>query len=265
MRTDPKRAIGTAAAALLVCAVGLNAGAASRYTETFDSGAAGWSHAGSLAVTGEESGLRGQFAAQGFPFPESGSFVATNTASNGAFNGDYSAAGIQLIGFSFLAQDVLPSAALVRWSGPESSFFRSFADAIAQTGVWYRIAFSLQSQAAGRWVGGMEPAFEESLRDVRSLEIQITRAGMTAQRYRLEDVFVDALPAGTEVFGDGAVVWSRLRADQAYVVEAVGDPTQAWEAVEGFAASNSTRIWLDPAPTHAPRRFYRLRFPEYQP
>lgn len=264
MAIDWKQMIGFCVLAAFTCG-GLNAGGASIYTETFDSGAAGWSHAGSLAVTAEESGLRGQFAAQGFPFPESGSFWADAAASGGAFAGNYSAAGVQLIGFSFLAQEALPSAALVRLSGAETSFFRSFADAIAQTGVWYRIVFSLQSQAAGRWVGGTEPAFAEVLRDVQRLEIQITRAGMTAQRYRLEDVFLDALPAGTEVSADGTVAWSRLRADQAYVVEAAADPTQAWEAVDGFICESPTHLWQDPAPAPAPRRFYRLQCPEYQP
>jgi hypothetical protein len=160
---------------------------------------------------------------------------------------------------------VLPSAALVRWSGPESSFFRSFADAIAQTGVWYRIILSLQSKEAGRWMGGTAAAFAGTLRDVRSLEFQITRAGMTAQRYRLEDVFLDALPAGTDVSADGTVAWSRLRTNQAYVIETAGGPTQEWEAVDGFTATGSTRTWLDPAPTNAQRKIYRLQFPEYQP
>lgn len=264
MAIDWKQTIGFCVLAAFTCG-GLNAGGASIYTETFATDAAGWSQAGNLAMTAEDSSLRGQFAAQGFPFPESGSFWADDAASGSAFVGEYPAAGIQLIGFSFMAQDVLPSAALVRLSGPESSFFRSFADAIAQTGVWYRIVLSVQSKEAGRWVGGTAAAFAETLRDVRSLEIQITRAGMTAQRYRLDDVFLDTLPAGTDVAGDGTVVWSSLRADQAYVVEAAGDPSRGWEAVDGFAATGPTRTWLDPAPIHAQRKIYRLLFPEYSP
>lgn len=52
---------------------------ASIHTESFSSGAAGWLASGSLQVAAVDETLRGQFAAQTFPFPESGAFVATNT------------------------------------------------------------------------------------------------------------------------------------------------------------------------------------------
>lgn len=247
------------------CAVA-GARAAVIQTEDFTAGAAGWISSGSLVMTATNGTLQGAFAAQGFPMPESGSLAATNTSSDGAFAGNYPAAGIQLVGFSFMARDVLPSAALIRWTGPSAGFFRSFASAITQTGVWYRLAFSLRSKEAGNWIGGTAGAFGEGLAEVRSLEIQLTRTGMAAQRYELDDVFVDALPAGACVHSNNGtqVLWSSLRPDTAYVVEATAAPDMPWEQAGALTATNTLQVWPDSAATGMPTRAYRLRFREVQ-
>ena len=237
--------------------------AAAAHTETFASSVAGWTNAGSLQLGVTNQTLRGFFAAQGVPMPETGSYVATNTSSSGAFTGDYDAAGIRLIGFSFMAQDVLPSAALLRWQTSTSSFFRSFASHVATTGVWYRLAFSLTSKEAGNWVGGSSPAFNEGLQAVKGLEIQLTRAGMAAQRYYVDDVFVDSLPLGmVDSTGGMQVRWSSLRTNVAYVVEAADDPRAQWDAIDGFVATETTQLWPDLTATN--RRVYRLLFHEIQ-
>ena len=241
---------------------------ASIYTESFSSGAADWLSSGGLQVAAVDETLRGQFAAQTFPFPESGAFVATNASSGGAFVGDYPAADIQLVGFSFMAETVLPSAALVRWSGPTSSFFRSFASLVTQTCVWYHVAISLRDKDAGRWVGDTAQAFDEGLLDVQRLEIQLTRAGMTAQRYYLDNVFLDALPVGMDLSLSEVgcqVSWSRLRTNVAYVVQSAVDPTANWVPADVFVATGRTHAWLDESATNALRRVYRLVFPQSQP
>ena len=240
--------------------------AAVLHAEDFADGANGWISSGRLTMSATQGTLQGTFAAQGFPMPESGSFVATNTSSGGAFVGDYPAAGLQLVGFSFMARDVLPSAALIRWTGPTSSFFRSFASAITQTGVWYRVAFSLRSKEAGSWIGGTAEAFGEGLTDVRSLEIQLTRTGMAAQRYELDDVFVDALPAGacTHATNGTQVLWSSLRPNTAYVVEAAATPDMTWEEAGAFTATNTLQVWPDPTANATTTRVYRLLFLEVQ-
>ncbi len=234
------------------------------HTEAFAGGAGGWTASGSLQVAAVDEGLRGSFAAQGFPVPESGSFVANPTASGGAFAGDYAAAGIQLVGFSFMARDVLPSAALVRWTGPSASFFRSFAGHVTRTGVWYRLAFPLKEEYAGRWIGGGAEAFAAGLADVRSLEIQLTRTGVASQRYEVDDVFVDRLPTGACAVGtNGAqVLCSALRTNTAYVVEAAGAPDRAWEEAGAFVASQPVQAWMDGGATGRATRVYRLRFDE---
>ncbi len=251
------------AVAGLILAV--SAPAATLHTESFDTGEAGWTGTNRLVVESTDGVLLGRFPDQSVPMPESGSFLATATASAGAFVGDYTGGGIQLIGFSFLAEDVPPSSALLRWSSSTSSFFRSFASYVAETGVWHRIAISLHSRDAGQWVGGTTPAFEDSLRDVQRVEIQLARAGMAAQRYRIDDVFIDVLPAGAGITGDGTLMWSRLRTNVAYVVQAAVDPTQAWEDVDAFVATDRMQAWVDPASTNERQKVYRLMTPELQP
>ena len=267
MDTRAKRKIWCAAWLAWLALACPCAWAASAHVETFSSGTAGWSQAGSLQLAATNQSLRGLFVAQGVPMPEIGSFVATNVSSGGAFTGDYDAAGIRLIGFSFMAQNVLPSAALLRWQGPTSSFFRSFASVVTTTGVWYRFAFSLASKDAGKWVGGSDIAFAESMLAVQGLEIQLTRAGMAAQRYYVDDVFVDALPWGSvgtaSPTGGLPVVWSSLRPNVAYVVQTAEQPSNSWNYAGNFVATNTTQAWPDFTATNH-QRVYRLLFNEIQ-
>lgn len=259
-----KRNIWRAALLAWIALAGSCAWAAAVHVETFAAGAAGWTNAGTLQLAATNQTLRGLFAAQGVPIPETGSFMATNASSGGAFTGDYDAAGIRLVGFSFMAQNVLPSSALVRWQGPTSSFFRSFASYVAATGVWYRFAFSLANKDAGKWVGGSATAFDEGLQAVKSLEIQLTRAGMAAQRYYLDDVFVDGLPFGTlRSTGGVEVLWSSLRTNVAYAVQSADQPSDPWNAAGNFTATGATQAWPDPSATNR-HRVYRLLFNENQ-
>lgn len=234
------------------------------HEETFAGGQSGWTNSGSLTTGATNGLLRGRFAAQTIPTPGTGAFVAANGSSAGAFIGDYHAAGIHLVGFSFMAQDVLPSAALLRWQGPTSSYFRSFAAYVVATGVWYRLAFSLESKEAGGWTGGGEEAFRADLADVQRIEIQLSRSGMAAQRFQIDDVFVDELPAGLIApAADGVhILWSALQPGATYAVDVAGQPTKPWIETGLFAATNRVQEWIDPDADSAEGRIYRLRFGE---
>lgn len=248
-------------AMLVLAGASLCARGAGVHTETFSSGRMGWTNTGTWVTAGTNNALRGQFGSQSIPSPESGSWAATNTSSGGAFVGDYDAAGIRLVGFSFMAQDVLPSSALIRWHGPSGSFFRSFLPYVTATGAWCRVAFSLADKAAGGWVGGTEEAFQTGLTNVQWVEIQVTRAGTAAQRYFLDEVFLDGLPEGTRIrFGE--VSWTPLRTNVAYGVEVAEDPGGAWTEADSFSATNREQVWLDAEATNEERRVYRLKFDE---
>lgn len=239
--------------------------AATVHTETFAGGLAGWTNAGAMPLAISNQALRGRFAAQGIPVPETGTFVATNTSSGGAFTGDYNAAEIQLIGFSFMAQNTVPSTALLRWLGPTSSYFQSFGSHVVATGVWYKMAFSLAAGAAGQWSGGAADEFADALADVRGLEIHVTRAGMDAQNYFIDDVFLDALPVGNPNTTDGKqVAWSQLRSNVVYVVESAETAAGPWEYLDEFMAVGRSLVWQDGTSSNINRRVYRLLSTESQ-
>lgn len=245
--------------ALALTAAG--AQAASIKTESFTGGRMGWTNTGTWVTAGTNNALRGQFGPQGIPIPENGGWVATNTSSGAAFVGDYTAAGIQLIGFSFKAENVLPSSALIRWYGPTSSYFRSFTSHVLATGVWYRLAFALTDKETSGWVGGGSEGFALGLTNVQWIEIQVSRSATNVQRYLVDDVFVDGLPEGVSL-ALGQVVWSTLRTNVGYTVEAAEDPKGTWAEAGSFSATNRTQSWVDPEATNEGRRVYRLYFNE---
>ena len=264
-----RRAAGRAAIGLFLASfacTGLLAPAAEIHLESFAADSAGWTNSGALTVGATNGFLLGRFAAQTIPAPGTGAFVATNGSSGGAFVGDYPAAGIQLIGFAFMAQDVLPSSAILRWHGPTSSYFRSFAASILQTGVWYRLAFPMESRAAGRWQGGGEELFALDRADVKSVEIQVSRSGTTAQRYGVDDVFVDVLPTGSigPAASDVHLFWTALQAGTVYAVETAAQPGGPWTETARLAATDRVQEWSDPDASAASNRLYRLRFAECQ-
>jgi hypothetical protein len=261
------RAGGRARFAVLLLFPGSLVFAASLTNETFVAGAASWRSGGSLAVSAAGDGtLRGQFAAQGMPTPESGSFVATNTSSGGAFAGDYGAVRAGLLGFSFKAQQVLPSDFVVRLHGPGGSMFHTLTNHLQATGVWYRFTLSLQGRALGGWVGGDEDAFAQILNDVRWVQVYVQRSGTAAQEYFLDDVFLAASPRATAIeVQNGPVLsmtWDDLRTGIVYGVERATPTSSSWTASAVFtaAAPSVTRsVPLDGEPAEF---LYRLTEPE---
>ena len=207
--------------------------AAQLNTESFSAGRAGWTNEGNWTVQATNQYLRGSFPAQGIPLPESASWRAGDTASGGAFTGDYVAAGAEMIGFSFFAEQVLPSELQIRLVGVSNTFFRSVVAQLIATGLWHHIDLSLESAAEGGWTGGDEQAFADIRRDVRHVSIQVFRSGAVLQRYRLDDVYLGAKPAmddlvmsGDDIAGD----WVHVRPGRAYRMESAIDPRAAWSA-----------------------------------
>ena len=251
----------------LIVVLGVTGGVVVRgaavHTETFSSSAAGWVGAGDMTLSWTNNMLRGQFGSQGIPTPQTGSFVATNTASGGAFAGDYQGEGIQLIGFSFRASGVVPSAIQIRFWNTNSTFFRGCTTYVASTGTWYHFAFSMADRDAGGWVGGTPEGFAEALNDVGWVEVQLTRNGTALQRYYLDDYFVDHLPRGSlQTTGEIQVVWSHLRTNVVYTMESADTPLDPWEEQTSFAATNRVVEWSDASATGTAHRIYKLYFLE---
>jgi hypothetical protein len=233
------------------------------YRETFSEGMAGWTNSGQLSVAYSNGALVGRFAAQAIPAPDTGALRATNTSSGGAFVGNYRDAGIWLIGLSFMAADIIPSSCALRLVGVTNSFFRSFKSYIVQTGVWYRFAFPVTSVAEGGWVGGSEALFQSVITNVLGVQIELLRNGTEAQRYFVDDVFLDRVPEGfIEATSHVPITWSYLQSNRLYYVQTCAHLTDEWETADSWVATNRTHTWTDAAATNFMQRFYRLSTPQ---
>jgi hypothetical protein len=247
--------------ALPMLLLAVSARAAGLYTETFEGSAGGWGgEAGSsMTVTNAATGgnpdgcLLGSYAAIfGPPPPGSQAWVATGAVEAAAFTGDYVAAGAQLMGFDFLAADVLPSAAFLDiYSGTNLPIRHSFQERILHTGAWHAIRISLASPQAGQWVGNTLK-FSDILANVTRVEILLTRNGGDAQVYRLDNIFLDRLPEAadpmTAATGSVTVAWQSLRTNDDYRVESATNLLSAdWVTRETFAATSSVHAFTFPA------------------
>lgn len=232
------------------------------YCETFSSSTAGWTNSGQLAMAYSNGALMGRFAAQFIPVPDTGALRATNTSSGGAFVGDYAGADIWLIGFSFMAADIVPSSCAIRLFGATNSFFRSFKSFVVQTGVWYRFAFPVTSAADGGWIGGSEEAFRSMITNVFGVQIELLRNNTNFQRYFVDDVFLDRVPEGFAGLGlPVPISWTYLQSNRLYYVQACAELTNEWQIVDSWVATNRTHTWWDPDSTNLAQRFYRLSTP----
>lgn len=261
----------SAAAGLGMILFALTGQSAHVHSESFGTSAAGWTNEGQWATFGVTNGhLWGRFSASGGPpTPQFGLFIATNTASAGAFTGDYDAAGLTLIGFSIYAADARPQDLLVRWYGGDGfSYFRSgLASNIVSTGVWYTLTFPLQNKTAGGWFGSSETNFAAARQAVTRFEIRVDRNGSAAQQYFVDPVFVDSHPALLALAADsGSAVLSLgvLQTGATYRIEAADTATGTWTHADTLIATNRVMPWPVPDASFT-TRFFRVAQDERTP
>lgn len=231
-------------------------------TETFQVGANGWvggvSIAGAWSFTG--SVARVSFFDTGVPIPDEANLTNQPFATSGSFTGNFVSAGIELIGVRFQARNFLPSDIQLSFRGATSIYHRSFS--IAQTGVWYTLAASLNDAQRGGWTnvaGGLDD-FQHALTEVKSVGVRIVRSGQSAQDYLIGEIFLDHLPASAGLAvadGEYAATWQRLRPTVSYVVEGSTNLLASpWVPLAQFAATNESQSLALPA-TNNPQ-FLRL-------
>ena len=242
----------------MVCA----ATGAERYTERFNSSLSGWTNQGHI-VWGQTNGYAvTQFNAQGVPFSESSSFIGNTNASLGRFTGNYSGSDVELVGFKFLAENVLPTVLTFEIKRGANVFFQSLQNYVISTGVWYSFNFSLESLNNGGWIGGNETDFTNTLSDVQQLAVRVQRTGTPRQVYRVDDVYLDRIPAGSAMPTEGLTRWSNLRTNQLYNVEITDELLKnRWTNIHSFVATSNLEEYMDPSATNATTRFYRLVIP----
>ena len=214
--------------ALSFCA---QAQAASLYTESF-SGSSGWSSSGGAAVAETLGELRVSFP-DIFPLPpESVLLLATNGASGGAFTGDYAAAGVELIGFRFKADDAVPDSLLIELrAGAQSYSSPQLRGQVVQTGVWCDVWTVL---GGDEWAGN-----SSVVTGVTQLAVYIKQAASGAETCHVDDVFTDSMPIAGRVAAGAAettiVSWSHLRSGWFYSVSTCVElPAGNWSNVSAF-------------------------------
>jgi hypothetical protein len=192
--------------------------------------------------------------------------LATLRPAAAAFTGDYVAAAIELIGFRYRADHVLPSSLYVELKGASSLFQRVLSP--PPVGVWGYYMVSLADAASGGWKAkrGNNDNFAAALRDVQSLEVKIRRSGVTAQAHVMDDLFVDGLPnaaGGTSVPGAGTmrVGWDALQSGMPYVLQVGASVAGPWTDTGTVLATNHLHHIDLPAAGPAPQQFFRLRGP----
>lgn len=222
--------------ALLSLAGARSLRAAAPITEAFTADLSGWTnHLDPTPWVASTQAVRASFGAS--VLPQNASLEAGAGASGGAFVGDYHAAGIEAIGFSFLAEDAQPSVLKLELTAGTNVFFQDLRPRMVALGVWNRCLVSLAAADADRWAGAPASDLATSLTNVVRVAIRVTTSGAGARAFRLDDVFLDRLPflrptSETTVMADG------LRTGFVYGVEMADALGGAWTNVASFAATN---------------------------
>jgi hypothetical protein len=244
----------------------LSLSAAQPTNESFTAGANGWvgsaqSPFGTFAFWSFTGGAaRVLFTNPGFAIPENATLSNAPAASGGAFTGNYEQAGINLIGFSVLAPQVVPSGfVILEWSGSTSLYQRGFT--MTATGVWHRFTASLADTERDRWttLQGSIDDFAAARQSVSRVTIRISRNGLPDHQFVIDDLYLvgepeaRALEAGA---GDTLTTrWQALNAGVSYQVQSAPAVTGVWAAAQSFVATGAVQsITLT---NSGPTRFWR--------
>lgn len=260
--TPARARIAGLAAALLLA--GARADAATPHTEGFAGGLSGWTNNGNIAWTSVANVAKAVVPSALPPFNKA-YLLAGAGASGGAFLGDYAATGLTLLGFSFRADGGLPGLLELGLRGSTYTFFRQFTDQVVQTGVWYHLAISLHSKAAGQWnSGASEEDYQQALLDVNNVSLLVEGQLPASITCYLDDFFVDRHPeaarlqATTNGYGD--ITWNYIHSNFTYRLEFADSLTGVWSNAAQVTAT-STGLTSNVALTNSATRLYRLLLP----
>lgn len=229
--------------------------------ESFSGGTGGWvgsgGFGGTWAWTFTGGVARVQFINPGIQFPDYAELVNT-----GAFAGDYDLAGINLVGFSFIAHNLIPGGTnvILEWGGSTSVYQMGFT--VSSTGLWYHFSASLSDAAQGRWTlrQGSMTDFPAARQSVSHVTIRVNRNGIPEHSFSIDDIFLANQPA-VGLLGPTSGTSTYFRADSllvnhAYEVESSPAVTGTWTVIQSFIATNAMQ-WV--AITNSgPQQFWRM-------
>lgn len=266
---------------VLICIVsawGDKASSAEPYTETFSASSNEWSW-----VQGLNTHWSGSFTndmarvsvnpISGFP-SISKNVVLSSSTNTLPFSGNYTDAGIELIGFKFFAESRpsdgdYPLPLYLQWGNESNTFETLFA--VAETGRWYSFEAALRPEYASQWVdlsGNNLEYFASTLRAVEFVRLTFNGASTTlspgapSHIYYIDDIYIDRMPVLSSRPGINAntleVSASRLRTNESYVIESSTNlVTQIWQQLGSFAATSSSSVTNYPSTNDA--LFLRIR------
>lgn len=242
--------------------------AASITNETFSVNLQGWSNAGLRSWTWQSGGhLRVSFP----PSPPSPGDHATlkagPTASSGSYTGNYVTAGINLIGFDFMAESTGPATFNLDLIYGTNRMSVALVDRVVPSNGWQTIAVSLRHKADGPWFGpANEGQFQTWLQDISGVEIRIVRHADQAEIYRLDNFFAVRQSAMTEMVNVGpeamAMAWTDVLIGRQYRVEATQNLSgNEWIPIALMVTTNNTMYFVDEDVSAFPHRAYRITLP----
>lgn len=250
-----------------ICSCSFSAFSVSLYTETFFDSTGGWQDrdAGKMTVTniligGNPGGaLRGQFQLQGGPpFPDNDAFIATGRLSSASFIGDYTEVDAWVLGFDFMASNVVPSFLQVQLYSESNVITRLLTSAITTNNVWYSFRLSLLAADLGGWAGDTA-LFSSIMTNVTKVEFNLTRNAEGTQSYFLDNIFLDRVPDAVDITATN-MIWLHMRSGQNYRFEASTDLTStAWTTLSSFTATSS--VYEVSVPPTNSWQFYRMVIP----
>ena len=210
--------------------------AAAPFTEDFATGLNGWTNnVDATKWTASTQAVRVSFGPG--VLPQNAALEATAAASGGAFCGDYRAAGVEAIGFSFFAESVLPSVLKIEVRGGTNVFFQDLRPRMTAAGVWQQFLIPLTDREADRWSGAPATLLPDARTNIVRVAIRVTTSGTAAQAYRMDDVFLDTLPVCRAATGTTAALES-LRTNFVYRLETAESLTNTWTTALTFTATN---------------------------
>ena len=237
--------------------------------ETFTGGSNGWvgttaSAFGSFGAWSFTGGAaRVLFSNPGFPVPESATLSNTPSATSGSFTGNYDAAGIDTIGFSFLAPQIVPVGfVILEWAGSTSLYQRGFT--VTSTGVWYHFTASLADEDRHQWTTllGSSNDFTAARQSVSYVTIRFSRNGLLDHQFVVDNVFLAGRPGGASFTHDsgGLITWDGLVAGVGYQVQSTTNLISAsWVGVESLTATGNLHTTIITNETQ-PAKSFRILF-----
>ncbi len=240
--------------------------AAQPAVETFFTGANGWEGVSDFG-TGNWVFTGGMARVVFDPvpmFPDIGTMSNAAGATSGSFTGNYDAAGIDVIGFSFLAPNTLPASSAVEleWGGSTSVYRRGFS--VTQTGVWYTFTASLQEEDKNQWTvnKGSLSDFAAARQTVNHVAVRVARTLSVTHQFVIDDLFVAGLPGGASMVytASNRISWDGLLAGLDYQVQSTTNLIASpWVTVESLTATGALHTTII---TNAVRDMeaFRIRF-----